>query len=160
MHFHEFNFLIRQRCRLEQDAVRNAHLADIMQQGATVNMHQFVFAHADCPGQVQGHFGHTLRVTLCFLIAQIQRARPAFDGGIVRGGQFLVAGLQILDQRGDVNCNGSLGCQRFQKIHHVQAQLDRRFLVHFQHAGHLILGYQWDGVINHKSLGNAQSIAG
>src|SRR5512135_574713 len=73
-------FLWRQRAGLEQDAVRNSHLADIVQGSPALHMDQFGVAKAEAPCQPKGPIGHALRMSFRIPVAQIQSAGPAFNG--------------------------------------------------------------------------------
>ena len=81
----------------EQDAVRHAHLANIVQQRPPADMHQVVFSHASGDGELLGSPGYPLGVALGLVIAHIQRGRPAFNGLIISDGQFEVGALQAFE---------------------------------------------------------------
>ena len=45
MHIHDFEFVVRQRPRLEQHAIRNAHLADVMQRAGEIDQADEIGVH-------------------------------------------------------------------------------------------------------------------
>ena len=74
------------RCQwagLEQDGIRHAHLANVVQQRSASEMSQFILRKTHRPPQLHRRFGHALGVAFRLLVAQIHGARPALDGGVV-----------------------------------------------------------------------------
>ena len=96
---HDLPFVVCQRPRFQQNAVGNAHLADIVQQCAASYVNQFFITHIHGLRQLESHLRNALGVTFGFLIAQVQGTRPAFNCGVVGQRQIHVRALQILEQR-------------------------------------------------------------
>ena len=72
MLFHYYPFFIGQRPWLQQNPVRDAHLANIMQQCAPACMYQFLVCKAKMIPQLHRQFCYPLCVSLGFVIPQIQ----------------------------------------------------------------------------------------
>lgn len=95
MFAHFFPLFVGQRSRFLQYAVRNAHFADVMQQRTPSQVDDIVFVDAQGARQAHCNFGHALGVAFGFLVAQVEDARPAFNGFIVGFGQVFVGALEF-----------------------------------------------------------------
>ena len=116
MHVHERPLVVGQRVGLEQDAVGDAHLADIMQQRPAPDLDQLPGPDAHPFRQPDGHPGHALGVALRLLVAQVERRGPAFEGRVIGFGQVLVRALQVGEQGGVVDGDGGLPGQRLEEF--------------------------------------------
>ena len=74
----------RERTRLEQDAVGNAHLADVVQEHTAADVHEVVRADTHRPRQPRRQLRDARRVAVGLAVAQLERARPALEGRVVR----------------------------------------------------------------------------
>ncbi len=93
MSFHNFPLSLGQWSGFGQNSIGNAHLANVVQQRAAAHVFPFRFGNAQAPYQLQRQFGNAAGMSFGFLVTQIERARPTFDGRIVRHAQFIVAVL-------------------------------------------------------------------
>ena len=93
MFAHPFPLFVGQFPRLEQDRIRDAHLADVVEQRPPADVHQVGVADAHFAGQALGHFGDPQGVAFGLFVAQVQRPRPAFDGLVVGQDQIKWPGV-------------------------------------------------------------------
>ena len=150
MLLHNFPFFIRQFSGLEQNLVRHAHLANIVQQRAAPDVDQVLAVGAHLAASCQRQFGHALAVALGLVIAQIQRLRPAFNGGVVGHLQFHVRLLQIHEEMGLAHRDCRLACQRLEEIDPILTRVQRLVQKYLQRALDFILGDQWRGKVSGK----------
>ena len=92
-------FLGRERAGLQEDAVGDAHLADVVEQGPTADVFELLLDDAQLVGQEQGQAGDALAVARGLLVAQLQGTRPALDGGVVGVAEVAVGALQNAEGR-------------------------------------------------------------
>ena len=102
-----------------QNAVRNAHFANIVQFGSPADMNQLVFRDIHPARQLQGEVSNPLRVAFGFLIAQIQGMRPAIDGVFIGLAQAGVGLLLLVEQLGAVDGDSRLTRKGFQEIYPI-----------------------------------------
>ena len=139
---HHLPLLRRQRPRLVQNLVRDAHLADIVQQRAAADMHQVIPAHPHGPRHLHRLLHHPARVVLGLQVPQLQRVRPALQGGVNGEGQLPVRVLQVVEQAGVVNGDGRLVDHRVQEGKPLLVRQEGAAAVELQHALDLPLGDQ------------------
>ena len=120
--------------------VGDAHLADVVQQRAAANVHQLGLGQAVGARQPQRQLGDALGMALRLMVAQVQRPRPAFDGGVVGHGQVEVRALQAVEQAGVVDGDSRQLGQRFEELQPLGHGPNRRAVVDLQHAHHAALG--------------------
>ena len=68
MFAHHYPLFIAQRTRLAQDFVWHAHLADVVQEGAAADVHQFGLAYFHGARQFHGHLGDALGMAFGLLV--------------------------------------------------------------------------------------------
>ncbi len=112
---HDDPFLVRQFAGFEEDGVGDAQLAHVVQQGAAADVHEFLLGYTHRTGDVHRHLGNALAVAFGLLVAQVEGAGPALDGGVVSLEQGDVSTLQVVKQGSVVNGDGSLPGQGLQK---------------------------------------------
>src|SRR5512143_292960 len=95
---HHVPFLVRQASGLEQDAIGQAHITDIMKHGSPPELGQLAVLQSSQPGESHGHIDETLRLLRGFARSRRQGAAPALDESVVCPPKLVVASLQILDQ--------------------------------------------------------------
>ena len=100
------------------------------------------FADAQSPRQVHGRFRHTQGVPSGLFLAQIQGARPTFDGGIVCEREFDIGTLQTGEQSRVLQRNRRLTCESAQELKPLGIGSEWRAQKKFQHALELTLGQQ------------------
>src|SRR5688500_16739551 len=114
---HDHGLFFCQRSRLEEDRIRNSHLADVVKERPAAYVDEVRIGHAGCPGEANGELCYALCMALGFPIAEIQSAGPAFNGGIVREHELGVCALEVIEQGRVIERYGSLageGPQEFQ----------------------------------------------
>ncbi len=79
---HDRPLVVGERAGLEQNAVGDAHLADIVEQGAAPDMHQLGLANAHVPGQLHRQVGDSAGHGPRFL-CRAARARLAQPSSVV-----------------------------------------------------------------------------
>ena len=131
---HDHPFFVRKRAGLEQNRVGNAHFSDVVEQGAAPNLHQFGVGQSHVFRQTQRFGGDALAVPFGFFVAQIERARPTFERGIIGQHQLVVGTLHFAEQTRVINGDGCLSRQRFQKFQLLFIQAQQGTMPHFQHA--------------------------
>ena len=70
---HMVPFVFGKRAALEQDAVGNAYLSDIVKQRAVLKRNQLAVVQPDLLAQPQTVRNHTLRVAFCFDVPRFKR---------------------------------------------------------------------------------------
>ncbi len=111
---HDDPFFIGEFAGLEQDVIRDAELADVVQQRAASHLDPLLIADPHLFRQPQAEFGHAAGVTFGLLVAQVHRTRPAFNGGIVGDRHFLIRSLHVLEHLGVIHGNGCLPAEGFE----------------------------------------------
>ncbi len=110
---HYLPFLVSKSVGLAEDCAGDAHFADVVQERTAAHMNRLGFAHAGGP---HGHFSDPECVPLGFLVAQVERTRPAFTRFVVCQQQFKIDPRQAAKQSAVVNRNGRLTCEGVQEI--------------------------------------------
>src|SRR3954447_1415298 len=95
MFAHDEPFFRSERSGLEQNSIRDTHLANIVQQRTTTDMNQFALGHSQKPGKLDSPLGHAPAMPLSFFVAQIKRARPTLDGRIVGLDEIGIGALEV-----------------------------------------------------------------
>jgi hypothetical protein len=88
MLFHDQPLCIRERSCFLQDGFRNGHLANIVQEGASVDMQLFRDADPNGIGKADGNLHHLVSMTKRFALTQFQGTRERFHGGIEGDGKL------------------------------------------------------------------------
>ena len=117
-------------------------------------MRDLIAGHARSACKSHGQFGDALRVAFGLLVAQIHRARPALDCGIVRQPQLGVRTLQVAEEMRVIERDGRLARQRFEEVTPFDVDRDRRAMEHLEHAHQPALGDQRDPGIGHERFGS------
>src|ERR1700690_4146609 len=95
MLLYDLSLGISQSSALKQDAVRNGHFPNIMQDRAAPNMNQFGFAKIHSARKLNCGSGNSLSMSFRLSITQFKSTRPAVNGGIICLHQFDVRTLQL-----------------------------------------------------------------
>ena len=77
-----FHLVVRQRSGLMQDRIRDADLADVVQQGPAPNMDEIRLDHIHGTRKFHGHLRDATRMFPGLLIAPDQRLHPTVDRGV------------------------------------------------------------------------------
>ena len=91
-----------------QNAVRHAHLADVVQKRAARDMPQQAFVHAHGPRNRDRERRHALAVAFCFGVFRVQRAAQCFQRVVVGLLQILQRDGKLLRALGDQTVPESL----------------------------------------------------
>ena len=101
------------------------------------------------PRPAYRHLGYALAVALGFFVAQVQRARPAFDRGVVGQGQVHIRALQAFKQLGIVNGNRRLPRQVLEKVQPFCVRVEQGVMENFQHAHDLAFRNERHAIVGH-----------
>ncbi len=77
-----FHLVVRQRSGLMQDRIRDADLADVVQQGPAPNVDEIRLDHIHGTRKFHGHLRDATRMFPGLLIAPDQRLHPTVDRGV------------------------------------------------------------------------------
>ncbi len=100
--------------------------------------------------QLNGHFGHPQGMPFGFPVAQVERLRPAFDGGVVRQREVEVGLLQFLEQHRVIDGDGCLPRQGLQEISPLRVRFHRAAMEGFEDALDLSLGDQGHSKVGYE----------
>ena len=149
---HDRPFVIRERTRLQQDAVGNPHLAHVVQQRAAAQVCHLFLPQPHGARQAHGQVGDPLGMSLGFLVAEVERSGPPFQRRVISEREVNVCPLQPLEQFRVVDGNGGLPGQRLQKLEPLRRRLEWAALEDLQHADDLPFGDQRRHERGHKSF--------
>ncbi len=139
-----------ERPGFEQNAVGDAHLTDIVQQGAAANLDDLVLADTHRPGEPDRHLGDPPAMPFGLLIAEIQGMRPALDRGVVGEGQLGIRPAQPFVEADIFHRNGRLAREQFQEVGPLLIDHERGTMEDLEDPLHLALGQQRDRVVSDK----------
>ena len=98
MAFHDGELLVVEGAWLEQDGVRYAHLADVVEEGPVAHRVELRSRHPEGAGEPHGHVGDAPRVPLGLAVPELEGLRPAFDRGLVGLGELGVGQPQPFEE--------------------------------------------------------------
>ena len=88
-----------ERAGFEEDGVRDAHLADVVQERAAPDLHDLFGREAEVGAQGNRELCHAPGVPFRFPVSEVQGVGPAFNGRVVRQAEFQVAVLEFREGR-------------------------------------------------------------
>jgi hypothetical protein len=105
---HDAPFLVRKRARFEENGVWNAYLADVMEEGASV---QFLKGPAFKPkggSETGSQLGHPERMSFRLMVAQVEGMREDLDARVIGLDEFFLRRLELAIELGVPDGGGRL----------------------------------------------------
>ena len=96
--------------------------------------------------------GDALSMLLVLPSAYFEGSRPALNGTIISHGQINIGALEIVEERGAVNCEGGLPGQGRKKFEPILGRSQNRAMIDFQNSFHLAFVNQWNRIVTGKFL--------
>ena len=92
-------------------------------------------------------------MTFGFFVAQIESARPTFDGRVVGQRQLVIRLLQLRKKQRVINGDGGFGCQHFQKLDPIGVGRKRFARQHFEYSQQMAFGQKRHAAVKTEPVG-------
>ncbi len=131
---HDDPFIGGKRAGFEQNSVGHAHLADVVEQRASLDVHQVLGVHPQALRHPDGQLGDPLGVPGGLLVLEVERVRPTLDRAVVRKLQFDVRALQRAEQLRALDRDRPLVRERLEELEPLAIGHERAAGVQLDHA--------------------------
>ena len=123
-----------------------------MQQGAAPDLNQRRLIQPERLRQPLGQISDAAGMAFSFLVAQIKRTAPAFNGRFIRFHQFLICALQVPKHRRAVNRDRGLSSQNVQVLPPAGVRQQRAAVEHFEYSLQCPFGDQRHGPVSREAF--------
>ena len=149
---HDLPLVFIERAGLEEYPVGDAHLADVVEQGAPAHVDMLLLSHVHLAGYPERQVRNAAAVALGLPVPQVQGPGPALYRFVVGERQVHVGALQLIEERGVVYGYGGLSGQGLEEVHPVPVALLEAAAEDLEDPLYSPLGDERGGVIGDEPL--------